>query len=357
MTFVDLDTLANRVQGELFARSKSGDQGAKITGASPLADAKPGDITLIDHEKHLPKLQASQAAACVTRQSFPDVAIPQIVVANPHEAFATICAMFRPHVIVKGATGIDPRAIVSPGANVSPSAIVEGLAQVGESCTIRERTHIHRGATIMEGCKIGSDCQIFPGVVLYPGTIVGDRVTLHANCVLGAHGFGYKMVDGKHVSTSQLGWVEIEEDVEIGANTTIDRGTYGATRIGAGTKIDNLVMIGHNCSIGKHNLICSQVGIAGSTSTGDYVVLAGQAGLRDHIHIGDRTMIGAQSGVASDAPEDQILLGSPAIPRKEQAILYAAMNRLPEMRKTLKQLEKQVDALTSRASAEANTGG
>lgn len=348
MTAIDLTTLANRVHGELFSRSSEGAVEAKvITGASPLADVREGQITLIDSEKYLPRLQNSAAAACVTKQAFEDMPIPQIVVPNPHEAFAKICEIFRPSVVVTVPQGIDPRAIVCGDSQIAPTAVVEANCSVGANCKIGARTHLHRGVTIMDGCTIGEDCQLFPGVVLYPGTVLGNRVVLHANCVLGAHGFGYRMVDGKHVSTSQLGWVEISDDVEIGANTTIDRGTYGATKVGEGTKIDNLVMIGHNCSIGKHNLICSQVGIAGSSSTGDYVVLAGQAGLRDHIHIGSRTMIGAQSGVAGDAPEDQILLGSPAIPRKDQAILFAAMNRLPEMRKSLKQLEKQVEQLKS----------
>lgn len=296
MTAIDLATLANRVHGELFARSDESQSNVPlITGASPLADAKPGHITLIDNEKYLPRLENSRAAACVTRQTFPNCSIPQIVVPNPHEAFAQICQIFRPACIVRSATGIHPTAVVAETAQVSLSAVVEAHAHVGDHSQIGDRTHIHRGATVMEGCKIGEDCQIFPGVVLYPGTVLGDRVVLHANCVLGAHGFGYRMVDGKHVSTAQLGWVEIEDDVEIGASTTIDRGTFGATRIGAGTKIDNLVMIGHNCSIGKHNLICSQVGIAGSTSTGEYVVLAGQVGLRDHIHIGSRTMVGCKA--------------------------------------------------------------
>lgn len=357
MTAIDLATLANRVHGELFARSEDSQPSVPlITGASPLADAKPGHITLVDNEKYLPRLENSRAAACVTKQTFPNCPIPQIVVPNPHEAFAQICQIFRPACIVRTATGIHSTAVVAETAAVSLSAVIEANAHVGEHSQIGDRTHIHRGATVMEGCKIGADCQIFPGVVLYPGTVLGDRVVLHANCVLGAHGFGYRMVDGKHVSTAQLGWVEIESDVEIGANTTIDRGTFGATRIGEGTKIDNLVMIGHNCSIGKHNLICSQVGIAGSSSTGEYVVLAGQVGLRDHIHIGSRTMVGAQSGVASDAPEDQILLGSPAIPRMEQATLFAAMNRLPEMRKSLKRLEKQVESLKlNSASSESGS--
>ncbi len=184
----------------------------------------------------------------------------------------------------------------------------------------------------MDGCRIGSQCQLYPGVVLYPGTILEDRVVLHANCVLGAMDSDTKTEQGRHVSTSQLGWVHVESDVEIGANTTVDRGTYGATKIGEGTKIDNLVQIAHNCKIGKHNLVCSQVGIAGSCSTGDYVVLAGQVGMRDHIHIGNKSIILAQSGVAEDVAENQILLGSPAIPRKEQAMVIASMLKLPELR-------------------------
>ena len=194
----------------------------------------------------------------------------------------------------------------------------------------------------MPGCKIGRDCQLFPGVVLYPGTILGDRVILHSNVVLGANGFGYRFAEGRHQPASQLGWVEIGDDVEIGANTTIDRGTYGATTVGCGTKIDNLVQIGHNCRIGKHNLICAHVGIAGSSSTGDYVVLAGQVGVRDHTHIGDRAQIAAQAGVASDVAAGEVMLGSPAIPRYEQAQVWAAMLKLPEMRKTLKRIEKQL---------------
>jgi UDP-3-O-[3-hydroxymyristoyl] glucosamine N-acyltransferase len=341
MTSIDLVTLAKRVHGELFARNND----SIITGAAPLADAKPGFITLIDHEKHLPRLQETKAAACVTNRTFPDVSVSQIVVANPHEAFTKICELFRPQVFVARRNGIHSSADVAESAQVSEHSTVEAFVSVAERCVIGSGTHLHRGVTVMHGCRIGKDCQLFPGVVLYPGTIIEDRVVVHAGSVLGAHGFGYRMEKGCHVPTAQLGWVHVESDVEIGANTTIDRGTYGATRIGCGTKIDNLVMIAHNCNIGKHNLICSQVGIAGSSSTGEYVVLAGQVGVRDHVHIGDRTMVGAQAGVAADAGPDLILLGSPAIPRNEQAVLFASVNRLPELRKTVKRLEKQVESL------------
>jgi UDP-3-O-[3-hydroxymyristoyl] glucosamine N-acyltransferase len=346
MKTMDLLTLAKHVQGELFTRDRGCEPDSQcIVGAAPLQDAESGQITLIDSDKHLSRLQTSKAAACVTPQSFPDLDIPQIVVKNPHEAFAQICKIFRPAIVITAKSGIDPRACVSQSSRIASSAVIEALAAVGENCEIGEGTHIHRGVTIMDGCRVGSQCQLYPGVVLYPGTILEDRVVLHANCVLGAHGFGYKTEQGRHVSTSQLGWVHVESDVEIGANTTVDRGTYGATKIGEGTKIDNLVQIAHNCKIGKHNLICSQVGIAGSCTTGDYVVLAGQVGMRDHVNIGNKSIILAQSGVAEDVAENQILLGSPALPRKEQAMIIASLLKLPEMRKTLKQVERTLESM------------
>lgn len=343
MTAIQLETLAQRVHGELFARGGS----SVVTGAAPLADAEPGHITLLDHERNLAKLQDCRATAVVTPQSFPEVQMPQIVVPNPHDAFAKICALFRPSAVVTQAYRIDRMASVAESATVSPQTFIDAFVSVAEDCVVEEGVHLHRGVTVMRGCKIGKNCQLFPGVVLYPGTVLEENVVLHAGVVLGAHGFGYRMDNGCHVPTSQLGWVHVESNVEIGANTTVDRGTYGATRIGSGTKIDNLVMIGHNCNIGRHNLICAQVGIAGSTSTGDYVVLAGQAGLRDHIHIGNRSMVGAQSGVVSDVAEDLVMLGSPATPRTEQAILFASINRLPELRKTVRRLEKQIEQITA----------
>ena len=244
-------------------------------------------------------------------------------------------------------------ASVAASARVDSKAFVDAFASVADDCEVGEGSHLHSGVRVMNGCRIGKDCQLFPGVVLYPGTILEDRVVLHAGAVVGSHGFGYRMENGRHTPTAQLGWVHIESDVEVGANTTIDRGTYGATRIGCGTKIDNLVMIAHNCNIGKHNLICSHVGIAGSASTGDYVVLAGQVGIRDHIHIGARTMVGAQAGVVADTGEDKVMLGSPALPRNEQALIFAALNRLPEMRKTVKELSRQVDKLAPKIKPEA----
>ena len=194
---------------------------------------------------------------------------------------------------------------------------------------------------------------IYPNAVLYENTIVGDRSVIHAGAVIGAFGFGYKMVGGQYQLSAQLGYVEIGCDVEIGACSTVDRGTYSATIIGDGTKIDNQVMIAHNCHIGRHNMICSQVGIAGSTTTGDYVVMAGQVGVRDHVHIGERAVLGAQSGVANDVPEGAHMLGAPAVPLRQQKVQFAHLSRLPEMRQQIKELQRLVEALTAGTAPQA----
>ena len=197
--------------------------------------------------------------------------------------------------------------------------------------------------------------------MLYPNVILGDRVEIHAGTVLGGDGFGYRQVDGRHVKIPHSGRLEVENDVEIGSNCTIDRATFETTRIGEGTKIDNLVMIGHNNQIGRHNLLCGQVGIAGSCKTGDYVVMAGQAGIKDNTQIGDRVIVGAQAGVHRNVPDGQHVLGSPAIPVREQRRIFQMIARLPEMHRQLRELAAQVATLTSRrrwpttrpASAEA----
>ena len=197
----------------------------------------------------------------------------------------------------------------------------------------------------MEGCQLGDDCEVFPGTVFYRHTRLGNRVTVHANVTLGAYGFGYRQVEGRHVRAAQLGWVEIDDDVEIGANSTVDRGTYGPTRIGAGSKLDKMVQIGHNCHIGRHNLICSQTGIAGSCRTGDYVVMGGKVGIADHVEIADRATLAAGSGVMRNIPEGEVVLGRPAGPIKQKMQEWAVLPRVPEMRKELHELIRRVSQL------------
>jgi UDP-3-O-[3-hydroxymyristoyl] glucosamine N-acyltransferase len=217
--------------------------------------------------------------------------------------------------------------------------------------TIGDGSTIHSGVHIMAGCRIGRDVTIFPGAVLYENTEVGDRTIIHAAAVLGAYGFGYDLVEGRHKLSAQLGNVVVGADVEIGAGTTIDRGTYGPTVIGDGTKIDDQVMIAHNCRLGKHNMLCSQVGVAGSSSTGDYVVLAGQVGVRDHVHIGSRSVVGAKGGIVNDVPENSRYIGIPATPEREQKLQLASLFKLPEMRRQFKALQQTVDKLAAQIAA------
>jgi UDP-3-O-[3-hydroxymyristoyl] glucosamine N-acyltransferase len=238
------------------------------------------------------------------------------------------------------------QAILSWTARLGDDVHIEPGAFIGDEVVIGDRVTIHSGARIMARCHVADDVTIFPNAVLYEDTVVGPRSIIHAGAVIGAYGFGYKFVNGRHQLSQQLGYVELGADVEVGANSTIDRGTYSATIVGEGTKIDNLVMIAHNCRIGRHNMICSQVGIAGSTTTGDYVVMAGQVGVRDHVHIGQGAVLGAMAGVANDVPDGAHMLGAPAVPEREQKLMFATMAKLPEMRKQLKQLQRQVDALT-----------
>jgi UDP-3-O-[3-hydroxymyristoyl] glucosamine N-acyltransferase len=238
--------------------------------------------------------------------------------------------------------GIDALAFVHPTAQIGAGASILPFAVVGEGSVIGARCRLHSGATVGRNCRLGDDVILYPHAVLYDNTILGDRVILHAHAVAGADGFGYRMQDGKHVKSPQFGWVELGDDVEVGAGTTIDRGTFQPTRIGAGTKLDNLVQIGHNCQIGRHNLFVSHVGMAGSCSTGDYVVLAGQAGVADHVHLGDRVQIGAQSGVASNAPAGVRMLGSPARPEGEEKRIFVTLERLPAVCRDVRRIKRQL---------------
>ncbi len=335
MNFV-LNDLASLVGGQI-----SGDGNVPIHGATIIRDAGQGDITLADNPSLAEALSASNASAAVVPPDFTPVGIPVVTVENVHESFAKIIAALRPHSQHR-AVGVSAAAHVSRSAVLGPNVIVHPGAVIGDGVRIGANTEIHSGVQIMAGTSIGKETTIFPNVVLYQHTVVGDRVLIHAGAVIGAYGFGYELQDGKHQKCEQLGYVVIEDDVEIGASTAIDRGTYGATTIGEGTKIDDLVMIGHNCRIGRHNLLCSQVGIAGSCTTGDYVVMGGQVGLRDHVDIGHRVLIGAKSGVMRSIPDGEVHLGTPATPEREQMVKQAAWAKLPEMRRQFKMLQRQV---------------
>ncbi len=325
--------LATLVHGELV-----GDGTQSISCARPLSDAHAGDITFIEDERYLSKFYASGAAAAVVSLSIPVNGKTMVRVKEPLMAFIDIVQKLHPKPVA-AFEGVHPKAQVHPSVYLPPDVAVGPFAVIGEGSMIGRRTYIHAGVIVGSHCRLGEDVVLHPNVVLYDGCVVGDRAIVHANSVIGADGFGYRLVQGKHVKVPQLGIVEIAEDVEIGACTTIDRATFGATRIGQGTKIDNLVMVGHNCQIGRHNLFVSQVGIAGSVTTGDYVVMAGQVGIADHLHIGDRSLLGAKAGVHKDVAADQRMLGAPATPDKEQMRIMMTLEKLPEIRRDIKKIK------------------
>jgi UDP-3-O-[3-hydroxymyristoyl] glucosamine N-acyltransferase len=328
----------------------SGEASLPIAAAATLETATPHDLTLVDSLDKLHLLTKSAAAAAIVPAGSGPLDRPTIEVADVHAAFAAAITCFRPPRVASR-TGVSPQAAVDPSAQLAPDVEIHPFATVGADCELGPGVTVHSGARLMAGCRVAAGTTIHPNAVLYENTVVGQRCVIHAGAVLGAHGFGYKVSDGRYSLSAQLGWVELGNDVEVGACTTIDRGTYGPTVIGTGTKLDNLVMIAHNCRLGRHNMICSQVGVAGSTSSGDWVVMAGQVGVRDHVHIGDKAVLGARSGVSCDIEAGKTVLGEPAIDLRDRKLQLATISKLPEMRKELKALAARLEALERSGAA------
>lgn len=334
-----LDEIANLVHGKI-----AGPNDVIIQGAGSVSRAEPHHLTLVTSPEYLRQFELSSACAAIVPPHLCSDKKPCIQVDQPEAAFSKIVSLFRPQ-LNRSKFGISPNAVVSPSAIIEEDVCIHPGAVVMDNVTIKAGSVVFPNVTIMENCRIGAHVKIFPGAVLYENTEVGDRCIIHANVVLGAYGFGYSTVEGAHRLAPQLGNVRIESDVEIGANATVDRGTFDSTVIGRGTKLDNLVMVGHNCQIGANNLLCSQVGIAGSCETGDYVTMGGQVGMKDHLKIGNRVSIGAQSGVMHDIEDNTSAFGSPARPMREEMQILAIKTRLPEMRKMLRDLQQQYDSL------------
>lgn len=354
MPELNVNELAKTVDGELI-----GNPQLSVRDALPLKEATAQSVSFLENVKYVERLVTCQAPVLFVPkdeadaiQAADDKDRSYIAVANVHQAMRQVIPLFRV-IHSHDLSGVHHSANVDPTTKVGFGSTIGAGTNIAANCEIGERCTIHSGVQIMAGCKLADDCVIYPNVTLYPSTVLQERVVVHAGCVLGANGFGYQTVEGKHVPAAQLGWVEIEADVEIGANTCIDRGAYGSTRVAQGTKIDNLVQIGHNVQIGAHNLICSQVGIAGSSSSDEYVVLAGQVGIADHIHLNRKVIVGAQSGVMRDVPEGDVLFGSPATTRRSKMSEIASIMRIPNLRKQLKELNAQVEKL--QAQVDANT--
>ncbi len=314
------------VRGEL-----SGNPDQVVTGLAGLREATANDVSFLASPKYQAAAKATHACVLIVARDLPvDFDGAVVRVDNPSEAFAELVRQVAPPPVTFP-PGIHPSAVVASTARLGKDVSVQPHAVIEDRVVVGDRTVIGAGAYIGHESRVGSDCRFYANVSLRERTIIGDRVILHSGVVLGADGFGYEQVNGTHKKIPQVGNVKIGDDVEIGANSAIDRGRFGQTRIGKGTKIDNLVQIGHNCVVGEHCIICGLVGIAGSTIIGNHVTLAGQVGVAGHLTIGDKSIIMAQAGVTKDVPPGSIMLGAPAVPHKEFKRMNAAIQRLPEI--------------------------
>ena len=317
-----------------------GDPAVALTGFAPATTAKPGDLTFAENETFFVKAEQSAATAILIDGQFNSTRKTLIRVANARIAFARVLPLFFPERTF--APGVHPTAVIDPSAQVDPTAHIGPHCAIGEKSKIGPRVVLRGGNFVAENCAIGADSQLFPNVVLYANTQIGQRVRIHGGVVIGADGFGYVFDSGIHRKVPQVGQVIIHDDVEIGANTTIDRGALGPTVIGKGTKIDNLVQIAHNITIGEHCLVVAQVGIAGSTKIGSYTTLAGQAGIAGHLKIGNKVIVAAQSGVMHDIPDGGKWLGAPAQPDRQAKRQMIALQQLPELIRRVGELEKKL---------------
>jgi len=329
--------LAALVGGEVF--SGSGD--AVIEGPAALESARPGEISFFAHPRYAADLRTTRATAVLVPRDFAgETPAACVRVDDPSAAFTRVTREFTREP-APPAAGVHPSAVVHPGAQIAPDASVGEHAVVMPGAVLGPRSALLAGAYVGAGARLGAGCLLHPHAVVCHGCVLGDRVVLHTGVVVGSDGFGYDTKDGRHVKIPQSGIVVVEDDVEIGANTTIDRARFGRTVIGEGTKIDNLVMIAHNVVIGKHCIICAQVGIAGSARIGDYVILAGQAGLVGHIRVGDGAIVGAQTGVSNDVAPGARVVGSPPRPIGEWKRSIVRVDKLAELYDRVKKLEQR----------------
>lgn len=342
LTLRDLATL---VGGKILR----GEAGSVISGLNSLQEAAVGEVTFLGNSRYLKALQETQATAALVPPGFservPD-GLALVAVENPTLAFSSVIRFFgpAPREIVMG---VHPTAFVAESAvfdrakvSVGPCAIVSDGAVIGDG------TIIHAGVFVGIEARLGTGCLLHANSVVKDYCVLGNRVTIHSGAVIGTDGFGYELVDGRHKKIEQVGIVQIDDDVEIGSCTTIDRARFGRTWIGEGSKIDNLVQIGHNVVIGKHCILCAQTGISGSTKLGDYVVMGGQVGVAGHLKIGSQVTFLAKSGVAKDYPDAGAYTGYPAKPLMEGRRMLAAPAKIPELLERVRELEKKIETLT-----------
>lgn len=336
----------------LAPRATRGATTATIRNIAALKDARPGDLSFLGNPKYKPEVAATRASVVLLPADFegePTADQLWLLVENPSAALATLCARLEAALWPRPAAGVHPSAVVDPSAKIDPTATVGPLCVIEAGATIGPRTVLHAQVFIGRAARVGAECWFMSGVHLATETLVGDRVRLHAGVVLGSDGFGYESSTGKHVKIPQIGQVVIDDDVEIGANTTIDRARFSRTSVGRGTKIDNLVMIGHNVVVGRHCIICAQVGISGSTTLEDYVVLGGQAGVAGHLTIGKGAKADGQTGINTTLAPGTFWKGSPCLPYQLEQRINVLRQRLPDLFRKVDTLAAELAELKSRA--------
>ncbi len=336
--------IARRLDAELV-----GDGAAVITGVASVRGAEPGDIAFVSEARYMADAAKTRASALIVGREWSAPSVCALLkVEHPAAAFALVAKWFAPPE-PEFPPGVHPTAVVSPEAALGADVHVGPLSVIEAGAVIGDRSIVGAQCYIGHGVRIGKDCRLFPQVSIREHCVLGDRVWIHNGTVIGSDGFGYD-VDKQGVRTKQpqIGIVSIADDVEIGANVTVDRARFGRTRIGKGVKIDNLVQIAHNVIIGDHAVIVAQVGISGSSIIGPHAILAGQVGVAGHLEVGAGAVVGAQSGVTKDVPPKAYVIGFPATPQKEMARQYATLARLPDLRERLLALQKRLDQLEAR---------
>lgn len=319
-----------------------------VRGLAALTDAAPGDLSFLGNPKYKAEVAATRASVVLLPPDYagePQANQLFLLVDNPSAALARICARIEQTLWPKPTPEIHSSAVIHRTARIAASASIGPLCVIEAGATIGERAHLQAQVFVGRNATIGDDCWLMPGVIVAAECEVGRRVRLQPGVVIGSDGFGYEFVSGRHEKVPQVGVVAIGDDVEIGANTTIDRARFSRTTIGEGTKIDNLVQIAHNVVVGRHCLLCSQVGISGSTTLEDYVVLGGQAGIGGHITLGRGMKAGGQAGITADVAAGTFVNGTPAIPYLLERRIAVLHQRLPELFKRVDTIERQlVDA-------------
>jgi UDP-3-O-[3-hydroxymyristoyl] glucosamine N-acyltransferase len=312
---------------------------AEVSGIAAVDAAGPGQVTFLSNPKYALQARETKASAIIARQPIPGAGCAFLLTPDPYLAFARAVEQFHPPVRL--AAGVSAQASVHPTAALGKEVHVGPFAVVAEGAVVGDRVTLYPGAYVGKGAVVGEDSVLHPRVTLYEGVRVGKRVLLHAGCVVGSDGFGFAPTPEGYLKIPQVGTVEIEDDVEIGANTTIDRAALGVTRIGRGTKLDNLIQVGHNVEIGRDTVIAALVGIAGSARIGNRVMIGGQSGLAGHLEVGDGVMLGAKSGVAVSltAKENRAWSGVPAMPHRTWLKMVTLLPRLPELFRRVTRLE------------------